>query len=81
MEMSAISTNSRSRIRFTGFGGSEAVGLNGPRDWMGESRLGRVGMLPVAAADVAAASMSNPELPGLALKIGSLVGADSSDSV
>ena len=28
--MSAISTYSRSKIRFTNFAGSEAVGLNGP---------------------------------------------------
>ena len=52
--------------------------------WMGESRLGNDGVPPVAAfdaADAAAASMSNPELPGVGLNMGSLGGADSSNGV
>ena len=43
-----------------------------------------MGVHPVAAlvaVEAAAASMSSPELPGIGLKIGSLVGADSSAGV
>ena len=73
LEMSAISTNSKSRIRLTSFGGSEVVGLNGPWDWMDDSRLGTMGVHPVAAlvhvaVEAAAASMSSPELPGIGIE-------------
>ena len=64
MLMSAISTNSRSRIRLTSFEGSAAVGLNGPAAemagiWVGGGR----GVLAVDTLDAAAASSSSPELP------------------
>lgn len=62
--MSAISTNSRSKIRLTSFEGSAAVGLNGPAAemagvWVGGGR----GVLAVDTLDAAAASSSSPELP------------------
>ena len=40
-----------------------------------------MGCPPIAALDAVAASMSNPELPGVGLNISSLGGLDSSDSV
>ena len=71
MVSSAISTNSKSRIRFTTFVGREAAGLNGPL-------LTRLGMdelpadspreagVPVGeVADAAAASRSRPDDPGV----------------
>ena len=63
--MSAISTNSRSRIFLTSFVGKEAVGLNGPGIEIGkgveeEGVADPVGAGGVAAA-AAAARISRPE--------------------
>ena len=64
--MSAISTNSRSRIRFTSLVGRDAMGLNGPGVWkggLGGSGGRELEMFPVDTLDAAAASRSSPELP------------------
>ena len=76
--MSAISTNSKSRIRLTSFVGSVAVGLNGPGVEMADGGVGGGrGLLPVDNLEAAAASSSNPGLPGIeGVKMGILGSTD-----
>jgi hypothetical protein len=58
---SDISTNSRSRIFLTTFGGRDAAGLYGPWAPMGSGAVG-VGRVFLFAAAVAAASRPSPGL-------------------
>ena len=76
--MSAISTNSKSRIRLTSFVGRAAVGLNGPRVEMAEGGVGGgSGSLPVDTLEAAAASSSSPGLPEMkGVKMGILGSTD-----
>ena len=76
--ISAISTNSRSRIRFTNFAGNEVVWLNGP----GEDFRGGMEALPVDTLDAAAARSFSPALLAVdEVKIGSLGDEDAADDV
>ena len=74
IESSAISTNSKSRIRFTTLAGSEAAGLKGP--FVSSGGVASCGDLAGGSevpsdATAAAASNSRPEDPGwLGEKIG-----------
>ena len=64
--ISAISTNSRSKIRLTNLAGRAAVGLKGPGEEMagvGMVRGSGCGFPPVETVEAAAASSSNPLLP------------------
>lgn len=76
--MSAISTNSKSRIRLTSFVGRAAVGLNGPGVEMAEGGVGGgSGSLPVDTLEAAAASSSSPGLPEMeGVKMGILGSTD-----
>ena len=76
--MSAISTNSKSRIRLTSSLGRAAVGLNGPAVEMAEGSVGGgSGLLPVGTSEAAAASSSNPRLPKMeGVKMGTLESTD-----
>lgn len=72
--MSAISTNSRFKIRLTSFVGNAALGLNGPgAEMFVVGAGGGPNESPGATFDAAAASRSRPELPVTeGEKIGSL---------
>ena len=72
--MSAISINSKSRMRLTSFDGSAAVGLNGPgAEIVGVEGGGGRGGTAVDTVDAAAASRFSPELlPAEGEKMGSL---------
>lgn len=64
---SAISTNSKSKIRLTTFVGSVAAGLKGPllvRGGDGPRDAPAVGPAEVSVAEAAAARRSRPEDPG-----------------
>ena len=76
--MSAISTNSKSRILLTSFVVRAVVGLNG-RGVVekGGGVWGGSGLLPVDTLEVAVASSSNPGLPKMeGVKIGILESTD-----
>ena len=60
---SAISTNSKSRIFLTTFGGSDAAGLKGPGCPTEGGAVAAVGVGPCGVADAAAASRSRPDEP------------------
>ena len=76
--MSAISINSKSRMRFTSFDGSVAVGLNGPGAEIVAVGVegGRGGITGDDTVDAAAASRLSPELPPTEENGGSSGGGD-----
>ena len=63
MVSSAISTNSKSRIFLTTFGGSDAARLKGPGCPTERGAIAAVGVGPCGVADAAAVSRSRPDEP------------------